>query len=388
MMRHIKPVIALALCVLGTFVGRANAVCTPVANTQVSSGTLISNLYAGDWATCCNTCVNTATCTVAQYCPANANDCSLYRGTIALSANNACTTGTPAYKKSNYSKIFKKLPHSMQGLCLATCGAIAETIGSDIVTSLIELKYASTNKGATDGTCTSPLQATGDVVTYQIVVNNQSPNDIKTYIFMEKPEYAGGTEIYVNSLGSQTAYANEGNQVTYTLKKIYAVGMQQQYEPPAVGVVQSTSISATTATPKTDVTADNTRASVLYQLEELNPICESVGEAASDQVTGSIRITAPEYDETAETLLAGLASVVSEGTTDKIVLSSFIQADAGDIIDLQPITKFYITKGDYQVGVQAAYSITSQNQAVCDATGGQTSFTVTIDSSGENWSCN
>jgi hypothetical protein len=218
------------------------------------------------------------------------------------------------------------------------------------------------------------------VKTLTINVRNVSPI-VQTFFFFQEPAvFVGGPapqQIYANSLYCQTL--TQGAALTFALLMQPYAGVQQQLSPPVVGAAsgQLASGRAIGLTPAAGGPPTNNTTMTLSPSLGL-----SVPFSTTGPQPGNFRINAAytfpyQYN-------AGSAVRMWAGG---IVLSSFVTAQEGSIIDCMPTDKFYVQTGTYVSGTVLDFASASSTAALCDATSGSTSFDVVynVDGTQPTW---
>lgn len=221
---------------------------------------------------------------------------------------------------------------------------------------------------------------------YQIIVENESPQEETFYFFTEPAVYnvKAGTNIYTNSVGCGTlrgtsaSSALERDQLVFMLEQQFYAGAQRQLEPPEVGSAQVGQLSQV----EIDITSPEGKPNNCTHLEFSETILhlnDSVYEPGIKE--GAFRIITPEYESKLLACNIGLSSKNGDG---KILLTSFIVGGPQQDIDVQPKVKFYVQTGNVEVGTIIDFHEKSSRAAVCDASKGILKFYVTYMSNG-NW---
>jgi hypothetical protein len=209
-----------------------------------------------------------------------------------------------------------------------------------------------------------------------INVTNNEQN--QGFFFFQQPAiYVGGSQVYTNSLYSQTLanFDASGSILTFQVNSQFYAGIQQANTPPQVG--QSSGFSSASRAidvAKNDGTGnDSTIASV-------NPLALSKPANTPGVQPGAFRITTPVFSAPPY-YNVGSAVNVNGG----IVLSNFVQANPASNTDCQPILKYYVSTGQYTPGSVMNFTQSATTAALCDFTGGYTVANVTLNSDG-TWS--
>lgn len=218
--------------------------------------------------------------------------------------------------------------------------------------------------------------------TVTINVRNNSPTLQNLFFFQQPGIYAGGAEIYSNSLYSQLLlpYASSGAILSFTVTTQNFAGAQQQIVPPIVGQPsgQLAAIQAIGLTPgQGGAPTNNTTTMIVTPSLGLTVPVNTVGPQP-----GTFRIIAPVYNPVLQAYNAGSAL---QTLTGGIVLSNFMTAQPNTMIDCQPSLKFFVQTGTFTPGTVVNFTSSSATAALCDATPGYTSFSVTYNPEG-TWS--
>ncbi|MBX9932548.1 MAG: hypothetical protein K2Y56_13565 [Methylobacterium sp.] len=214
-----------------------------------------------------------------------------------------------------------------------------------------------------------------------INVKNMSSTPQSFFFFQAPAIYSGGTNVYTNSLYTQTLlpYSTSGAVLTFSLILQFLAGVQQQVSPPVVGqpsgqLAASQPIGLTPAAGGTPT--NNTTTMLLPSLGLTVPVSTQGPQA------GSFRIITPPYNPVLQSYNAGSAiQTVSGGVT----LSNFVTATPNSNLDCQPVLQFYVATGTYTPGTVMNFTSSSATAALCDATPGYTTFNVAYNADG-TWS--
>lgn len=212
-----------------------------------------------------------------------------------------------------------------------------------------------------------------------INVRNNSPSLQNFFFFQQPASYAGGAQVYSNSLFTQPLlpYATSGAVLSFSLLFQHYAGVQQQVIPPIVGQPsgQLAASQAIGLTPPQGVTPTNntTTMTVSPSLGLSIPI------PTSGPPVGSFRITTPVYNPVLTNYNAGSAL---QTLTGGIILSNFITAQPNSNLDCQPALIFYVATGTYSAGTVVNFTSSSATGAVCDATPGYSTFDVHYNADG------
>jgi hypothetical protein len=215
--------------------------------------------------------------------------------------------------------------------------------------------------------------------TITINVRNNS-SLLQNFFFFQQPAiYIGGAEVYTNSLYSAAVlpYATSGSVLTFSVILQYYAGVQQQVSPPIIGqpsgqLAASQPIGLTPAQGGTPT--NNTTSMIVSPSLGLTAPVNTTGPQA-----GSFRIISPVFNPVLTNYNAGSAV---QTLTGGIVLSNFVTAQPNSNIDCQPIIKFYVQTGTYTPGTVMNFTSSSATAALCDATPGYSSFSVTYNADG------
>ncbi|MBX9837246.1 MAG: hypothetical protein K2X69_02915 [Silvanigrellaceae bacterium] len=217
---------------------------------------------------------------------------------------------------------------------------------------------------------------------YIINIRNLSNSNKTFYVFQQPAIYQGGAKVFTNSLwnGKIRPY-NEGASIaTFSMFQEFYAGVQEASEEPIVGHEVS---EYSTAVRKIDLNIQsNTDKLNMKNMTTMviNPLGLEEPVNCTDSQLGSFRVKTPVYDSDLTSYYVGLASKTQSG---RPILSSFIDAVPNSFIDCQPVLKFYVQVGDYKASSVINFTTSSQDAAVCDATSGQTEFSVDYTSTGE-----
>jgi hypothetical protein len=89
-------------------------------------------------------------------------------------------------------------------------------------------------------------------------------------------------------------------------------------------------------------------------------------------VDGSFQIQTPSYPSGQGKYGIGLGAI----SGGEYHLASYTEAEPNQIVNVQPVVKFYIAIGRTQKGKDANFYTVSTTSALCDATMGMTTFNV------------
>ncbi len=209
------------------------------------------------------------------------------------------------------------------------------------------------------------------------VTNNEAAT--QNFFFFQQPAvYAGGPQVYTNSLYTQ-ALGNSsatGGVLTFQVNLQYYAGVQQATQPPQVGQTSGyASASQPIALAPVSGTANDWTTATLTPALGLSVPTQGAGVQP-----GAFRISMPSFAPPAM-YNVGSAVQVNGG----IVLSNFVQASPNSNTDCQPILKYYVATGTYTPGTVMNFTQSSQNSALCDFTGGYTVINVVLNADG-TWS--
>ncbi|HGG6663545.1 TPA: hypothetical protein ACJG8Q_003642 [Salmonella enterica subsp. diarizonae serovar 61:i:z] len=213
----------------------------------------------------------------------------------------------------------------------------------------------------------------------RINVTNNSPY-LQTFFFFQEPSvYEGGPEVFSNSLLSTCILpASQGGSVyTFLLSLQYYAGVQQRVTPPVIGKPSgyTSAIQAIELTPADAKKKVNNSTTMINKpalgLEPPVP--------GGNVQEGAFRIISPTYNPAFEQYNGGSALCMQDGS---VVLSNFVTVNPGCNLDCQPVLKFYVQTGKYSAGTVMNFTNSSVNAALCDATGGFTTFNVVYNADG------
>lgn len=209
-------------------------------------------------------------------------------------------------------------------------------------------------------------------VTYTIHVINNSPDPQTFYIFQQPAVYSEGSKVYSNSMFSMPLSTQM--ELTLTLPAQYYAGVQPQLEPVKLGQANLTPFAEVPIDLcSTGNESDTTTMSVAEGL--------ALSDAANGEglEEGAFRIFTPVFTpSSAFSYNAGPAMNVG----GKIILSSFVTVSPDQMIDVQPILKFYVSTGHYSATTVIDFEVESSRAALCDGTTGQETFSVTYNPNG------
>ncbi|GJE46584.1 hypothetical protein [Methylobacterium soli] len=214
-----------------------------------------------------------------------------------------------------------------------------------------------------------------------ITINVRNNSDTaQSFFFFQAPAiYTGGSEVYTNSLFSQTVlpYSTSGAVLTFSLVLQFVAGVQQQVAPPVVGkpsgqLAASQAIGLTPAAGGAE-TNNTTSMTVQPSLGLSTPVSTQGPQA------GSFRIVTPPFNPTLQKYNAGSAI---QNVSGGITLSNFVTALPNSNLDCQPVLKFYVATGNYTAGTVMNFTSSSRSAALCDATPGYQSFNVSYNPDG------
>lgn len=208
------------------------------------------------------------------------------------------------------------------------------------------------------------------MTTYNILINNNSPNSQDFFIFQTPAKYVGGGKIFSNSIHQTRLSA--GAQATVTIEREFYAGVQSATAAPKVGSVSGSDVIEKPVNlapgPDDQVTV------------ELDPLSLTPPKAGNGVESGAFRIVTPSYKPSSTGLMnIGLATA----TGGRQVLSSFIQAEPNKNTDCQPIVTFYVATGIYTAGTVINFDSSSVNAAECDASTGSENFVADYPPNGE-----
>lgn len=214
---------------------------------------------------------------------------------------------------------------------------------------------------------------------FTINIVNSSSAFQNFYVFQKPAVYTGGQDVYSNSLWSQGILPSSqgGSSATFLMLQQFYAGAQEQTTPPIVGEASgySSAIQAISLTPAAGgPPTKNTTTMVLDPALGLKPPVNTTGPQA-----GAFRIITPTFNPTLTPYNAGLASQSESG---RVILSNFIAAEPNQNIDCQPVLQFYVQTGTYTPGTVINFTTSSTNAAMCNATTGFVTFSVTYNVDG------
>lgn len=220
------------------------------------------------------------------------------------------------------------------------------------------------------------------LTTYEILITNQSPSSQDFFIFQKPAVFTGGAKVFSNSVGHAYlpgATAKTASQAKYHLETQWRAAAQDQVTPPVVGKGQTSAIFQSLVNLQTKGNTPTSDTTVLVSLIENEPVLgDPLTQSDSDVTPGSFRIKTPAFSPRQSSFNIGLGT----SNNGELVISSFIQAEPSKNYDVQPIVIFYVAVGNYQAGVVVNYNVHSVQAALCDATNGQQSFSVTYNDDG------
>ena len=212
--------------------------------------------------------------------------------------------------------------------------------------------------------------------TITINITNNSPVPQDFFIFQGPAQYAGGAQVYSNSLFTSPLlpYASSGAVLSFAMTLHNYAGVQQQVSPPVIGQ-PSGQLSASQAIDLTGgaPTANTTTMMVSPSLGLSVPVF------AGGPPPGSFRIVTPVYNSQRDAYNVGSAVDTLQGG---VVLSSFVTAQPNTNLDVAPAMQFYLQRGSYSAGTVMNFIQYSIGAAVCDPTMGFTTFNVSYDADG------
>lgn len=218
----------------------------------------------------------------------------------------------------------------------------------------------------------------------QITINvTNLTSSLQNFYFFQQPAiYAGGPQVYTNSLYSAPLLPNSssGSSLSFSLQLQYYAGVQQQVSPPQVGSPsgQIAAIQAIGLTPAAGGTPTNNLTNMIIT-PSLGLTAPTTGVGVQP---GAFRIVTPQFNPSLTPYNAGSAVKSLAG---QVTLSNFVAAPPNANLDCQPILKFYVATGTYTPGTVMDFTASSAQAALCDATQGFTTFNVTYNADG-SWS--
>ncbi len=210
-------------------------------------------------------------------------------------------------------------------------------------------------------------------VTYSVLINNDTPKPIDIFFFTEPAIFDSFDGEYTNSLGTHTVQPGTTQtrfDITYS-----TFAAAQKFEQP-VGALQSSSVSIVPIAIKTD--SQMGERTLLSFDKNLDAVLQPPGVpmgmtgAAGVTVDGAFQIETPSYPAGQGEYGIGLGAI----TNGEYLLATYTLARPGQITNVQAVVRFYVAVGRVEKGVNANFYSISTTSAVCDATGGTTSFMV------------
>ena len=207
-----------------------------------------------------------------------------------------------------------------------------------------------------------------NAVQYEVLVNNEMDNPIDVYFFTNPASFNEMTGTYTNSLGTETVQAGTASQAkfTYTLANFAAA---QKLTNPA-GQLQTTSVALQPIQIQTD-TEQGEKTMMTFD-KNVSPELGTPAKVDAGIVKGSFQIQTPSYPSGQGKYGVGLGAI----SGGEYHLASYTEADPNEIVNVQPVVKFYIAIGRTQKGKDANFYTVSTTSALCDATMGMTTFNV------------
>jgi hypothetical protein len=209
---------------------------------------------------------------------------------------------------------------------------------------------------------------------YTVILTNNSPETQDFFFFQHPVKYQGGSKVYSNSIYSSKvrSFKNGGSQLTFELEQQFYAGVQDQAQTLQVGQASGTTASYR----KIALSPDGGKDAVTV---EINPLGLGQPVVNKNVQSGAFRISTPTFNPVIDKYNLGLATKKSDG---EIILSTFINAEPNENNDIQPIEIFYVSTGSYKAGTVVNFTSSSAESAMCDATTGITTFSVTYNANG------
>ena len=207
-----------------------------------------------------------------------------------------------------------------------------------------------------------------NAVQYEVFVNNEMNNPIDVYFFTNPASFNEMTGTYTNSLGTETVQAGTASQAkfTYTLANFAAA---QKLTNPA-GQLQTTSVALQPIQIQTD--KEKGEKTMMTFDKNVSPELGTPAKVDAGIVKGSFQIQTPSYPSGQGKYGIGLGAI----SGGEYHLASYTEAEPNQIVNVQPVVKFYIAIGRTQKGKDANFYTVSTTSALCDATMGMTTFNV------------
>jgi hypothetical protein len=207
---------------------------------------------------------------------------------------------------------------------------------------------------------------------YTIKIINNSPDQQTFFIFQQPASYTEGSKVYSNSMLSTPLPPN--SQLTLTMEWQFYAGVQPQLEPVKLGQANLTPLAAVPIELSSNqIEFDTTTMSVTEGLTLSDSVSGEGLEAGAFRIVTPIFTPSPAFSYN-----AGLALNIG----GKIILASFVTVSPDQSIDVQPVAKFYVSTGNFTASTVIDFEAAAANAALCDATNGQASFTVTYNANG------
>ncbi|WP_026221374.1 hypothetical protein [Ancylobacter sp. FA202] len=207
-----------------------------------------------------------------------------------------------------------------------------------------------------------------------INLTNRTAATQSFYFFQQPAIYAGGSQVYSNSLHCQYLgnYDSTGSVLTFQANLQYYAGIQQTNNQPQVGQSSgfASAFRAIDLAPASGTANDCTTASV-------DPLGLSQPTVGQNVQAGAFRIITPAYQAPP---MYNIGSAVQ--TNGSLVLSNFVVANPLNTTDCQPILRYYVQTGSYTPGSVINFTTSSINAAMCDFTGGHSTMNVTLNPDG------
>jgi hypothetical protein len=216
---------------------------------------------------------------------------------------------------------------------------------------------------------TTDYYLSDSATTYRVVVENEEANPIDVFFFTSPPDFDQASGTFTNSLGTKRIQPKT-SQATFTYLAAYYAGAQKQTAP--AGQVQSSTVSLVEIgikKPNSDVTE---RTELIFDVNG-DAYLGSPSTVTGAALNGAFQIQTPVFDPSKKgDYFIGLGGV-ADGVFQ---MASYVKAEPGRIVNVQPVLKFYISIGRYERGTDVNFISVSSESALCDATGGDTFFKV------------
>jgi len=180
-----------------------------------------------------------------------------------------------------------------------------------------------------------------------INITNNSSETCDFFFFQEPACYDGHVEVYANSL--QTApvvpLAQGGVAYSFCIDTACRPGVQGAHGMPVAG-----------------------------RPSGYAPAVQPGGRSG-----GRLRVMAPGFDDSVHAINAGCALRADGGG---VVLSNFVQAAPSEILDCEPVARFYVAVGHYPTGTVVDLPNALRAPGLCDARQGHDTFDVSYNADG------